>query len=705
MQIRSLHIENFGKMHDFDLNLTDGLNAICASNGWGKSTLAAFIKAMFYGLDYTAKRSLKENERKKYMPWQGGMFGGSMEFLAGEKAYRAERSFGAKEKEDSFVLYDLSTGLVSEDYSERLGEELFHLDRAAFERSSFFAQQDFAVSLNDSLNAGLTHVEEDAGDMQNYEKAAASLEERMKYYQKTGNRGQIARLNEERGKVREELIRCRNKEKAVGEWKARITEKEQQEQELLDHIRQLETEVQKIQEYGEKAAKKEQYELLRQQAFGKEEQLRQTAAALAEYTAAPAKEEELDECREKIYRLSTLRMKEEEALSKVKEEEEKFSCLQKEKEQIKRPGIIRYLPAVVLLAAGMGILVSGWFLIKDGEGAVLKYCLPGTFLFGAGLAAAFREEVKRHRGKKEINALEIKCSDGQKMLEKKRKEHTLLREQRESVEKQVCRFLYIREGTDFKEMEYRWKLERKASQEYWMLKQSYESRRKEAGRSRNAYLQFCAKFSEEELADILNVKKPDKEPEELQGELKKYRSMREAVLKEQRDLFHQMKLLEEQAERIPELEEEEERITQKLEEAVREYGILEKTLKYLKAAREQFSTRYLKELKKGLVHYLELLEPEEKVVPSLDVKLKLKVQEAGALRETGYFSAGWQDLFQIAERFAIVDVLYKEEQPVLVLDDPFVNLDAEKKERAVGLLKQLSEKRQIIYFSCFMNNG
>ena len=43
MQILRLHIENFGKLRDFDLELEDGLTVISAKNGWGKSTLAAFI--------------------------------------------------------------------------------------------------------------------------------------------------------------------------------------------------------------------------------------------------------------------------------------------------------------------------------------------------------------------------------------------------------------------------------------------------------------------------------------------------------------------------------------------------------------------------------------------------------------------------------------------------------------------------------------
>ncbi len=117
-------------------------------------------------------------------------------------------------------------------------------------------------------------------------------------------------------------------------------------------------------------------------------------------------------------------------------------------------------------------------------------------------------------------------------------------------------------------------------------------------------------------------------------------------------------------------------------------------------AREQFSARYLGELQSGLEHYLGLLIPEQEASLSLDVALHLKVREAGALRSLETQSIGRQDLFYFAERLAILDVLYKKEQPPLLLDDPFVNLDAGKQQRAMDILEQLSQKRQVIYFTC-----
>ena len=64
MKIIRSYIENFGKLHKYEHNFKDGLNVIKELNGWGKTTFAAFIKAIFYGLDYTTKRSINENERK-----------------------------------------------------------------------------------------------------------------------------------------------------------------------------------------------------------------------------------------------------------------------------------------------------------------------------------------------------------------------------------------------------------------------------------------------------------------------------------------------------------------------------------------------------------------------------------------------------------------------------------------------------------------
>ncbi len=140
MKIISCHIENFGRISDYDHHFETGCNVICQRNGWGKSTLMTFLRVMLYGFMNDSKRSELENERKRYKPWQGGVYGGNLTFEAGGKTYRCYRVFGDKEKDDQFRLVDDATNLETDDFSERLGEELFQIDQDSFLKSACIGQ-------------------------------------------------------------------------------------------------------------------------------------------------------------------------------------------------------------------------------------------------------------------------------------------------------------------------------------------------------------------------------------------------------------------------------------------------------------------------------------------------------------------------------------------------------------------------------------
>ena len=80
MKLIKCYIENFGKLHKFEYIFKDGLNIINEENGFGKTTFASFIKSMFYGLDGSTNAKVENSERKLYQPWQGGVYGGNIEF-------------------------------------------------------------------------------------------------------------------------------------------------------------------------------------------------------------------------------------------------------------------------------------------------------------------------------------------------------------------------------------------------------------------------------------------------------------------------------------------------------------------------------------------------------------------------------------------------------------------------------------------------
>ena len=177
MKILRCHIENFGKLSSLSIDFKDGINVINQSNAWGKSTLAAFLKAMFYGLDAKKDAKAFEKERVLYRPWQGGVFGGELDFEIAGKAYRISRSFGRTEKTDEFHLYDLQTNLESTDYTEQIGTEVFDLDSASFKRTVFIAQNDCVGGVSDRINAKLGNLAENTDDINNFDSASRRLKD------------------------------------------------------------------------------------------------------------------------------------------------------------------------------------------------------------------------------------------------------------------------------------------------------------------------------------------------------------------------------------------------------------------------------------------------------------------------------------------------------------------------------------------------
>ena len=109
MRLVSCYISGFGQIKEFSYDFSDGLDAICQNNGWGKTTFSVFIKAMFYGMEYSARTKML-TERKHYLPWDGSVCGGNLVFEANGKQYRVERTFGRRDKDDTFALVDVMTG-------------------------------------------------------------------------------------------------------------------------------------------------------------------------------------------------------------------------------------------------------------------------------------------------------------------------------------------------------------------------------------------------------------------------------------------------------------------------------------------------------------------------------------------------------------------------------------------------------------------
>lgn len=261
MKLLKCHIENFGKLSDYNYTFENGLNTIKEENGFGKTTFAAFIKAMFYGME--VKRNSKVLiDRKKYMPWQGGAFGGSIEFEINNKKYKIERFFGKKEAEDTFKLYDLSTNLECKDYTENIGEEIFKLNKEAYERSTFVSGQNIETSMNDSLNAKLGNILENENDVNTSEQAIEILDKAIKNYKKTGDRGEINQKILEKTTLEKKLEQSKINEKILQDRKDKYNSLKVQLEEKEQELENINVLLSKKAQEETKNAKFENYKIL-----------------------------------------------------------------------------------------------------------------------------------------------------------------------------------------------------------------------------------------------------------------------------------------------------------------------------------------------------------------------------------------------------------------------------------------------------------
>ncbi len=162
---------------------------------------------------------------------------------------------------------------------------------------------------------------------------------------------------------------------------------------------------------------------------------------------------------------------------------------------------------------------------------------------------------------------------------------------------------------------------------------------------------------------------------------------------------NQIELLESNLDTVFDIENNIEELSQKIDEMKENCDILEKTKKLLETAKEQFSSHYLEKMKTSFVKNLKLIDGKQMDV-SLDVNLNVKVNEQGSNKEISYFSTGYKDLIYICMRLSLIDSLFENEKPFIILDDPFVNLDEAKIKNAMELLNNLSKEYQIIYFVC-----
>ncbi len=94
MKIKRLCIRNFGGIHQKTMDFSPGINVLYGENESGKSTVHAFIKAMFYGIRRQRGKAARNDAYSTYEPWEDpSVYGGILWFENGGRNFRLSRNF------------------------------------------------------------------------------------------------------------------------------------------------------------------------------------------------------------------------------------------------------------------------------------------------------------------------------------------------------------------------------------------------------------------------------------------------------------------------------------------------------------------------------------------------------------------------------------------------------------------------------------
>ena len=766
MKLISLYIENFGGLSQYSLDLSDGLTVIREDNGFGKSTLAEFIRAMFYGFPRKGK-TLDKSRRQKYAPWNGNKCGGNLVFEVDGCQYRLERTFGATPKSDTFSLIDLSTARKSDQYSSEIGLELFQLDSDSFERSTYMPQYAGDEGLTtDSIRSKLSNLVEDTNDVGNFDKAMAALRaKRSAYVPYRGSGGTVALANGQISRIQGELVQIEGKgavmescQQTLEEISGRLQEMERlredlriraqraseaaivamahrQDQQLNGELEIQEARLSQLRvgfpgaipsdaQIEDARAAVSQLEQLQNQSPTQEEDL-EAAAYLethqARFAAGVPDRSALSDCRTWCGELVALRQKIlQTAASTAQPTEEKANPL----------------AMILLLVLGIGSAsLGGILLIKEqilgylalGIGAV---CLIGSVFAAMALAKA-KKKLQLHRKMQQDarNEMEQLTDAAQKLEEKIRaflgrygeKNGADLSAQLTQLEHDAEDYLRAEKRVAQWEQDKKLHGEKLAQwqakvdaffREFALTAQSNLSgqllalrdnrkewvttgeRIAEIRSRREMFRQANGHLLMQPMADALE------DPRILQEQERELTAQMDVLVNRRHRLEQELTVLREQIQQIPELQDALRQWQEQKAEDQKKSDLLDDTMTLLEQAKENLSHSYMGPIRRSFGEYLDKLWGVQEGKPLITADLQVQLERSGAARELGYFSAGQTDMVMLCMRFALVDALFTQAQPFVILDDPFVNLDDAHMDQAMELLRELARKKQILYLTC-----
>lgn len=684
----------FGKLEHETLTLTPGLNIIEAPNEWGKSTWCAFLLAMLYGLDTRAKASRTAlPDRERYAPWSGSPMSGRMELQWNGRDITIERSTRGRIPMGEFRAYETASGLgVPELNAANCGLVLLGVERSVFQRAGFIRQSDLPVTQDDDLrrrlNALVTTGDESA-DASRLEKGLRELKNRCRY----NRSGLLPQALQRRQQLEDNLEELASLESRLTQGEADLEKNRGSRAELENHLAALAYEQARLDE--ERVARAwDNREAARNRLKGLQErcaELPPLAEIEEKLAILYSHREEWDQFRQHslppLPRMPEvpacfLGMSPDQALRQAREDGEKSRlspwswvllalgviCLGA------AGGLVFYrmmIPALLLLAAGLltlGVVAALWIGWNSRRRALCRRygsSDPRRWETLARDYAAARAEYDRR---------ERIFSESRETLTARRR---ALLQRRQSLcgEKSLEQCIRELEGQlgIYQQTE-------NARGETSRACREYENLKAMARTAPPPHREDCRQESLEETGVLL--RQLEEQERLLRGQLGQYRGAAE-TLGPQENVERELEQLKD---RIRELERWEAALT-----------LAQQTLNQ---AAEELQRRFAPRISQGAQELMARLTlgRYDRLRLESDLSLQAGAREEDTLCSARWRSAGTADQLYLALRLSVARELTPDAP--LILDDALVRFDEQRLKAAMEVLKEFSQSRQVILFTC-----
>ena len=617
-----------------------------------------------------------------------------MTFTSGDRVYRMHRSFGARGKEDAFLLFDDETGLPSADFTEHIGEELFGIDRDSFTRTVFWSQQDHQTEATALIQAKIGDLSAEHGDLPDYDRSIRQLQR------------EIDRLSPDRasGQIRKKEARA-----AVLEAEAaRLPQLRQQLEECAMLKKSLSTELAQIRAEAREAAAKAAAEEAAARIAAEEAAARIAAEEAAARTNAEAAsgdpaavtaatraaraalQAKLDASRRRLEMLRKVRR--DTALAGHREREE-YLRVGRERSRAENAAALALSQRAhrFQMFAVAAVFAAVILFVLIGTGALsLPFLTIGILLLGAGSYSLVRfrrvatEEIIPSQDLLSLQEeeAELRASLRTLSIRMKRAQVQMQEEQQtlHALKLQLRRLPADSKSSDASQRE--------------SLNAAPGSREglNAAPGSREGL--NAAPGSREGLnAAPVSLQRAAAQPALYDRREEECRRRLLSAAQQADDLRDRIKESGDAAGQLQNLRKE-------IETLRLQYDTCVKTAAYLEQARTSFNSRYMNPFLRSFSQHYAMLTGESAENIKTDADFGITVMSEGLPRDPSLMSEGTRDLIGLCRRMAMIDAMYPSEKPFLVLDDPFSNLDDERVKGGMRFLHNASYEYQILYLTC-----